>query len=136
MKLLRSEHFDIQSLGTKGSFSAIFVALLSCVLYRRIKKNTWFTLRRHTMGMESMCASAVSAFIPMIFVVAIVMFINYLLYVLFGVYNINELFGGMARSLFDNMSNNFGSGILYTFMLHLLWIVGFHGSHILEPVQM
>lgn len=129
-----SESFDMESLGTKGSFTAIFVAILSCVLYQKIKKITLFTLRKYTMGMESVCASAVSAFIPMIFVVCIVMLINQLLYISFGVYSMHELFSKLTCSMFDNMSNSFGSGILYTFMLHLMWMLGFHGSHLLEPV--
>lgn len=129
-----SESFDMESLGTKGSFSAIFIAILSCVLYQKIKKITLFTLRKYTMGMESVCASAVSAFIPMIFVVCIVMLINQLLYISFGVYSMHELFSKLTCSMFDNMSNSFGSGILYTFMLHLMWMLGFHGSHLLEPV--
>lgn len=129
-----SESFDMESLGTKGSFTAIFVAILSCILYKKIKKVTLFTLRKYTMGMESVCASAVSAFIPMICVVSIMMLINQLLYICFGVYSMHELFSKLICGMFDNMSNSFGSGILYTFMLHLMWMLGFHGSHLLEPV--
>lgn len=129
-----SGSFDMDSLGPMGSFSAMFVALCSCFLYKKIKKVALFTLKKHTTGMESICASAISAFIPMIFVVAIVMIFSKGLNFCFGVYNIHELFSKISCEIFENMNNSFGSGMLYTFMLHLLWILGFHGSHLLEPV--
>lgn len=129
-----TNHFDMESLGTKGSFSGIFVALVSCFLYEKIKKSTFLTLRKYTMGMESICASAIAAFVPMILVVAVIMIFTQLLYVSFGVFSLHELFSKASCAVFDNMSNNFGSGLWYTFKLHLLWVLGFHGSHLLEPV--
>ena len=68
-----TNHFDMESIGTKGSFSAIFIALVSCYLYEKLKKSSLFTMRKYTMGMESICASALAAFLPMIIIVAIVM---------------------------------------------------------------
>ena len=129
-----TDHFDMESLGTKGSFSAIFVALVSCYLYEKIKKCSLFTMRRYTMGMESVCASAISTFVPMILVVAVIMVFTQGLHMCFGVYSLHELFSKASCAVFDNMSNSFASGLFYTFKLHLLWLLGFHGSHLLEPV--
>lgn len=128
------DNFDIESIGTKGSFSAIFIALVSCYIYKKIKKSSVFNMRKYTTGMESVCASALAAFIPMIIVVAVVMIFSRGLYYCFGVYNIHELFSKIICGLFDNLNNSFSSGILYTFLLHMLWTLGFHGSHLLEPV--
>ena len=128
------DNFDIESIGTKGSFSAIFIALVSCYIYIKIKKSSVFNMRKYTTGMESVCASALAAFIPMIIVVAVVMIFSRGLYYCFGVYNIHELFSKIICGLFDNLNNSFSSGILYTFLLHMLWTLGFHGSHLLEPV--
>ena len=128
------DNFDIESIGTKGSFSAIFIALVSCYIYKKIKKSSVFNMRKYTTGMESICASALAAFIPMIIVVAVVMIFSRGLYYCFGVYNIHELFSKIICGLFDNLNNSFSSGILYTFLLHMLWTLGFHGSHLLEPV--
>ena len=86
------DNFDIESIGTKGSFSAIFIALVSCYIYKKIKKSSVFNMRKYTTGMESVCASALAAFIPMIIVVAVVMIFSRGLYYCFGVYNIHELF--------------------------------------------
>lgn len=129
-----TSHFDIDSLGTKGSFSAIIVTLVSCYLYYKLKNIKLFALRSYTMGMESVCATAISTFGPMVVIVSLVMVFTLGLNQFFGVYSLHELFSNLACTLFDNMSSGFGSGILYTFMLHLLWLLGFHGSHLLEPV--
>ena len=129
-----TSHFDMESLGTKGSFSAIFIALSSCYLYEKIKKCSLFAMRKYTMGMESVCASAIAAFLPMIIIVGIVMIFTQILHICFDVYSLHELFSKWSCMLFDNLSNSFGSGLLYTFKLHLLWLFGFHGSHLLEPV--
>ncbi len=129
-----TEHFDISSIGAVGSFSAVFVTLISCYLYQKIKNIALLGLRKYTIGMESVCASAIAALIPMVIVVGVVMAFTRVLYVCFDVYSLHDLFSKWSCALFDNMSNNFGSGILYTFLLHMLWLLGFHGSHLLEPV--
>ncbi len=127
-------HFSIESLGTKGSFSAIVVSLLSCYLYDKLKRISMLAIKKYTTGMESVCANAISTIIPMIFIVAGVMSISQLLEWSFGVHGVQELFSNIACGLFENMSTSFGAGILYTIILHLLWALGFHGSHVLEPV--
>ena len=129
-----TSHFDIESIGTKGSFSAILIALISCYLYEKIRKIPWFGMRRYTMGMESVCASAISTFLPMILIVGAIMLFTQALHMWFDVYSIHELFSRASTATFNHMSNNFNSGLLYTFKLHLLWLLGFHGSHLLEPV--
>lgn len=131
---MNSPNFSIDNLGPIGSFSALFITLLSCFCYERLKKVTALSLKKYTMGMETICSNAINTLLPMLFVVGIVILINQLLYICFGVYSINELFSIASCSLFANMENNFGSGILYTLILHLLWLCGFHGSHVMEPV--
>ena len=129
-----TSHFDIESLGTMGSFSAIIVALASCWLYGKLKNVKLFTLRSYTMGMESVCSTAISAFWPMAVIVSVVMLFTQGMHMFFDVYSLHELFSKLSCEVFNNMSNNFGSGALFTFMVHLLWLLGFHGSHLLEPV--
>ena len=99
-----TQYFEIESLGTKGSFSAIFVSLLSCCLYYRLRKIAALTLRKYTMGMESVCANAVATFFPMVCIVAVVMSINQLLLLCFDVHGVQELFSNLVCGLFDNMT--------------------------------
>lgn len=131
---LGSDAFDVNDLGVRASFSAMFISLISCFLYEKLKKVTILTLRKYAVGMESLCANAIQTLLPMAVIIGIVSAFSRILYLCFGVYNIHELFSLLSCSLFENMESNFGSGLLYTFILHLLWICGFHGSHLLEPV--
>lgn len=131
---ITSPHFNIESLGTKGSFSAIFITLFACYCYEKIKKITVLSLKKYSLGMNVICANAINALIPMAIVISFMVLINQSLYCISGVNNMNELFTNVSCDLFADINNNFGSGLLYTFILHVLWICGFHGSHVLEPV--
>lgn len=131
---ITSPHFNIESLGTKGSFSAIFITLFACYCYEKIKKITVLSLKKYSLGMNVICANAINALIPMAIVISFMVLINQSLYCISGVNNMNELFTNVSCNLFADINNNFGSGLLYTFILHVLWICGFHGSHVLEPV--
>ena len=129
-----SPNFSVANLGAQGSFSAMFVALFSCYCYEKLKNISCLTLKKYLVSMETVCANAIHTFLPMLIVVGMVSFINQVLYYCFGVYSIHELFSNVSCHIFANMENNFGSGFLYTLLLHVLWICGFHGSHVLEPV--
>lgn len=131
---ITSPHFNIESLGTKGSFSAIFITLFACYCYEKIKKITVLSLKKYSLGMNVICANAINALIPMAIVISFMVLINQSLYCISGVNNMNELFTNVSCDLFADINNNFGSGLLYTFILHVLWICGFHGSHVLESV--
>lgn len=131
---LGSSNFDISNLGPQGSFSAMLITLLSCFIYEKLKKLTVLTLRKYAVGMESLCANAIQALLPMMIIIGLVVAFTSILHLFFGVYNLHELFSLFSGSLFENMGNNFGSGLLYAFLLHLLWLFGFHGSHVMEPV--
>ena len=126
--------FDVSNLGVHGSFSAMFIVLLSCFIYEKIRNVTALTLRKYAVGMEKLCANAIQTLLPMALIIVMVVAFTKGLYLCFGVYNLHELFSLYSCKLFENVGSNFGSGLLYTFLLHILWICGFHGSHLLEPV--
>ena len=129
-----SSKFSIENLGSKGSFSAMVIALFSCFCYSKLKEKAVLTLKNYTTGMGGMCAIAIQTFLPAAIIIGIVALLNQMLIAVFDVYSIHELFSNIICSFFDNMKSGFLSGLLYTILLHLLWICGFHGSHLLEPV--
>ena len=126
--------FNFESLGVKSSFSAIFIALLSCFLYERLKRITTFSLKKYVSGMDVMCANSISSLLPMTFVVGVAVLINLLLHSFFGVKSVHELFSNLSCALFAHVHNRFFSGLLYTFLLHFFWSLGFHGSNLMEPI--
>ena len=129
-----NEAFDIGNLGAQGSFSAMLIVLTSCYMYDKLKPMTATKLRECEIGMESLCASAIQSIVPLAVIILMVVAFSRVLYLCFGVYNMHELFSVLSCNLFEQMENNFRVGLLYTFLLHLLWICGVHGSHVLEPV--
>lgn len=131
-----TENFDITSLGAGGSFSAMFITLCACYLYEKLRKLTALSLKKYTIGMESLCANAIQTLFPVAVIMVISILFTRMLHLLFGVYNLHELFSLLSCSLFAYVENNFASGLLFTFLLHQLWICGFHGSHLLEPVAL
>lgn len=131
---IANPNFDIESLGTKGSFAAIFITLFSCYCFEKIKQITVLTLKKYSLGMNVICANAINALIPMAIVISLIVLINQTIFCVTGISNMNDLFTNISCNLFADIDNNFSSGLLYTFMLHVLWICGFHGSHVLEPV--
>lgn len=131
---LGSELFDLNQIGPQGSFSAIVITLLACFAYSKLKNLAKQVVKRYTVGMEVVCASAIQAVIPAIIVIGVTALLSELLTVLFGVANLQELFSNFVCSFFANINNDFSSSLLYTILLHVLWILGFHGSHLLEPV--
>lgn len=133
---IASAGFDIDSIGTQGCFAAIFVTYLSCAAFTALRKVHWLTLEKFTAGMGGICVPAIQSFLPMAIIVTVVALFNQLLYLLFGVYSLNEFVCTYMCKLFEviGAGNGFASGLLYTFLVHLLWFFGMHGSHILEPV--
>ena len=129
-----SADFDIAALGPVGSFSAMFIALFACWLYEKLKKMTVLSLKKYSVGMEGLCANAIQTLLPMTVIMIVTVLFTRMLHVLFGVYNLHELFSKLSCGLFEYVENSFASGLLYTFLLHLLWFCGFHGSNLLEPV--
>lgn len=129
-----STNFHIASLDPVGSFSAVFIALSACYLYEKLRNVTALSINKYSVGMEGLCANAIQTLLPMTIIIVITVLFTRILHLLFGVYNLHELFSLLSCSLFEYVENNFASGLLYTFLLHLLWFCGFHGSNLLEPV--
>ena len=129
-----SSHFTIQNLGSTGCFAAMFITWFSCFCYTKLKDIPALSLKTNTTGMAGMCANAISAFLPAAIIIGTVALFNQFLIAVFHVYSLNELFSNTICNFFDNMESGFFSGLLYTILVHLFWLCGFHGSHLLEPV--
>lgn len=129
-----TDHFDVENIGITGSFLAIVVALISCALFSKLKRIRIFSLREYTSGMETICANAIQAWIPAMLIVGFFAVGSKALTTFFGVYSLQELISDTLCLCFQNAEAGFLSGLAYTVLLHVLWILGIHGSHVLEPV--
>ena len=129
-----TENFASDILGVQGCFTAVFVTCLTCYIYFRIYKNKRMCLNQYTVGMERICAQSMNAILPMFVIVGGFSLLNQILFELFGVHNIQGIVYKALFIIFDHVHSEFAMGFAYTFLLHLMWILGFHGSHMLEVV--
>lgn len=131
---LGTDSFQVDLMGVKGCFSAVFATIIACYAYDYLSRKESLSLTRYTMGMEPTCARAVSAIFPMFLIGAAFSILNVVLYFAFHVTNVQGIVYKVLFFLFDHIHAEFLLGFVYTFMLHLLWSLGFHGSHMLEEV--
>ena len=129
-----TENFTTDFLGVQGCFTAVFVTSLVCCVYSGIYKKKNMNLNQYTVGMERICAQAMNAIIPMFLIVGGFALLNQLLFEIFGVRNIQEVVYKVIFVIFDHIHSEFFMGLVYTLLLHLLWLIGFHGSHLMEVV--
>ncbi|MCI8409343.1 MAG: PTS sugar transporter subunit IIC/EAL domain-containing protein [Lachnospiraceae bacterium] len=129
-----TEHFDTESFGTTGSFLAIVIPITACYLYSWLKRITFLSMKEYTVGMEVICGNAIQAFLPVLLIIGFYALLAKGLTILFGVYSLQSLISNAFCTLFENSQMGFWQGLGYTLVLHVLWVFGIHGSHVLEPV--
>jgi lactose/cellobiose-specific phosphotransferase system IIC component len=131
-----SEYFTVDSLGTKGCFTAMLTTFLACTGYTVLRKIRWMTLEEWIVGIGGNCVTSLQTLFPMGMIVAISALANQLIYVAFDVHGCYELVNEGLCNLFDFVAtgNDFLTGLFYTFFVNFLWFFGLHGSNILEPV--
>lgn len=127
-----SAHFSIDALGIKGCFQAMVVAFITCHLFYLFQKLPAFNKGKHSSGMEIVCAEAIHMIIPALLICILWASLNELLRIIWNVNNLHELISTTIQTVFHNLGTDFLSALLYTFMLHFLWLLGFHGSWLLE----
>lgn len=129
-----TEHFDTESFGTTGSFLAIVIPITACYLYSWLKRITVLSMKEYTVGMEVICGNAIQAFLPVFLIIGFYALLAKGLTILFGVYSLQSLISNAFCALLENKQIGFWQGLSYTIVLHILWVFGIHGSHVLEPV--
>jgi cellobiose-specific phosphotransferase system component IIC len=129
-----TDNFSQEMLGVKGCFTAVLVTMVTCYVYDFMSREENLKMARYTVGMEPACAKAINAIYPMAVISGGFAVVNAVLYVCFDVTNIQGIVYKVLFILFDNINSQFILGLMYTFMLHFLWAIGFHGSHMMEVV--
>lgn len=121
-------------LGNQGCFVAMVVGLLSSVLFSKLEKIESISLRKYTIGMEAVLANAIQSIFPATITVGFFALFEYLLLLISGGEDVYTLWATYSERMFESLGGGFLSALLYTFMVHILWIFGFHGSHMMENV--
>ena len=126
--------FCEEMIGVKGCFFAITTALISCYYLEWLSMKPFLRMRKYTKGMEGIYSIAISMLFPSILVILSFTVANQFVLGVFHVNNTYDLIANLFCGMFDHLNGEFAKGFLYTILLHLMWMFGLHGSHILEPV--
>ncbi len=129
-----SPNFSMDSLGIQGCFQALIVSFITCHLFYLFQKHPFFYKNDHYDGLEIICSEAIHMIFPVFIICMLWAVFNHIIGAVWNVYSLHELVSTTIQSIFHNIGTDFLSALLYTFMLHLLWLLGFHGSWMLEPV--
>lgn len=124
----------VEVLGNKGCFVAMVIGLLSCFLFSRLKRISCLSLRRYTLGMEIIPANAIQSIFPAAITIGCFAAVQYAYLVASGGKSIYTLWAEGMQRMFDGMGNGFFPALLFTVLVHILWVFGFHGSHMMETV--
>lgn len=116
----------ISRLGSSGIFSAIIMAILAVQLYKFcVKKNLVIKMPE---AVPSGVANAFTALIPAFVVAISVLVINGILIALgTDIFKLIALPFGFVV----NLTNSWGGILVIYFLIHILWLVGIHGSNII-----
>lgn len=121
-------------LGHTGCFMALLVGLLSCFIFDKLRKIESISLRKYTIGMETIPANAIQSIIPATLTIGIFALLQYVIAEYSGEAGAYALIKRGMYEAFEGTGNNFISALLYTVIVHVLWVFGFHGSHMMENV--
>lgn len=121
-------------MGNQGCFVAMIVGLFSSIIFSNLQKLERISLRRYTMGMDAVFSNAIQSIFPATITVGLFVLLQFLILQISGGRDIHTLWAEYTEQLFANIDSGFWSAMLFTFLVHILWLFGFHGSHMMENV--
>ncbi|NLY74333.1 MAG: PTS sugar transporter subunit IIC/EAL domain-containing protein [Firmicutes bacterium] len=126
--------FSIANFGVFGVFVAIIVAVVSSKLFLKLSSFKFLRIKAFSDGANSTYDYAVTSIYPAMLTIIFFALIKQILTVMLDISDIQNLISNLLYNGFSKVKSPFWSGILFIFLIHILWLFGMHGSHILEPV--
>ncbi len=120
-------------LGIHGLFISILVALVSANLFFRLSRIRWLNVSFFSEEADPSISAAFSAMFPGMLTIVFFAFLKYFSQEM-GIESINQTVYDMLSAPFARMGNTFSTAMFYTFIRHLFWFFGIHGTNLLEPV--
>lgn len=125
--------FFIANFGVIGIFSALIVAILSSVIFRKLSTIKRFKIRLAADGANPGFNLALSLFLPGAITVGAFACINKIFSYFFHITDFQVFISENLSMLFMNIQSDFFKGFLFVFFSHILWLFGIHGNNMLEP---
>ncbi|MBP5330248.1 MAG: PTS sugar transporter subunit IIC, partial [Lachnospiraceae bacterium] len=127
---------DFNLLGGQGVFCALLAGLIGSALYRKFE--VLFEIRKNIFvdGADSIFNAALHVILPFTAAILCIAAENYLITVCFSVESVRELFTKVVNAIFSGMDRgSYGSGLLYTVLVGVMWWFGIHGNKVLNQVE-
>lgn len=132
---IQREGFSVAALGTNNIFTALFVALGCSVLFFRIKDKRLFRIRQRGMEADDCYAEAVSGIVPALLTVAFFAVFRQVFTAVFHVDSVQEILELAVGRLLRSIDSGLAVAIVVLLLTHGMWLLGIHGSNVLEPVM-
>ena len=125
---------DLSLLSGQGVFSALLAGILGSFLFQKFE--TLFNTRKTLFvdGADSIFNSVLSVVPPFLAVILCFALGNYLITVCFDVQSIQHLFTKVFDAIFMKMHRSYFSGLLFIFLISVMWCFGIHGNNVLDKV--
>ncbi len=132
---IQYEDFSVTELGTVNIFTALFISLLSGMMYFKLKDKDLFRIKQRGMEADTLYVEAVSGIIPALIIVTFFALFRQIFTALFHVGSLQELLETGIDLLLGWIENDVICAVLILFLEHSMWFVGIHGSNIVDPIM-
>lgn len=125
---------DITIFSQMWTLTAVVIALLSSALYHQLLEKVYKRHGKNIYRSSKGSTKFVYLIIPSVVTIGLFGLASVVLDVIFGAAVSQNVLSVIAMELFDNLGRNFGSSVLFIFLVHFMWMFGIHGSNVLDDV--
>lgn len=131
---VKPEDLDITIFSQMWTMTAVVIALTSSALFNQLLKRVYKRHGRNIYRSSKGSTKFVYLITPAAVTVGCFGLISLILEGIFGTVFSQNIFAAIGMEIFDNLGRNFGSSILFVFLIHFMWMFGMHGSNVLDGV--
>lgn len=132
---IQEEGFSVSAFGTINIFTALFVTLLSGIIFFKIKEKGLFRIRHRGMEADGLYVDAVSGIVPTLLIVVFFAVLRQVFIAIFHVDSLQALLESVVDVLLGWIDNDLAGAVVTLLLEHGMWFVGIHGSNVLDPVM-
>ena len=125
---------DFSLFSGQGVFSALLAGLIGSFLYQKFEKLLKTQKMVFVDGADSVFNASLHVMLPFLCVVLCFAIANYLITVCFHVQSVQHLFMKIVEGIFMRMHRSYFSGLLFLFLISIMWWFGIHGNNVLNQV--
>ena len=120
-------------LGTQGSFWALGISLIVTWAYLKLVHSRLGNVWNIAAGHDIFYRGAMRALLPLLVIIICTASLSYFIYDVCGIDNLTFWLGEHIDKVLNSLHSDFAELFASTFLIHLLWFFGIHGSNVLEP---